>query len=103
MYLFKLSTQGIQVVENHPVLNDDVRLAQFVIGAAIVGIDRSGVDTRVYSEKSHADTVQIILGQGPEATVGVAIFGADTRVHDERSFPGSKKNILFQDALAACN
>ena len=94
---------GVQVVDDGPLLNDDVRVAALVVVQVRVQIDRAGVDPVVHAQQRHADAIQVAIRQRPEAAVRVAVLGADPRVQDERAGSWDLEDLLVEQHLAACD
>ena len=101
MNIHKLLLESVQVIENRPILNNDMRFAAFVVAATIVAEDRTCVYTTIDSQQRHPYPLKIVIRQRPEAAVGIAVLGANSWMHHERSAGGNSKDLFFQNEFAA--
>src|SRR6186997_3470797 len=65
----------IEVLDHGALLDDDVRIAAFVVIAGAMQIDRASIDPGVDAQQGHTHATDIAVRECPEAAVRVAVLG----------------------------
>jgi len=92
------SADGVEVVVNDAILNDDMRISRFVEGAAEIAVHwryRPLIDLRSVMPTLAA----VVLRQRPETAVGVAVLRADAGCMTNVPRVGTLKMLSFNSVL----
>jgi hypothetical protein len=73
-----------------------VRLPALVVRIREVAENGARVDARVDAQQRQPNSIEVAIGQCPEASMGVAVLGRDARMHDERAEPRNREQVLVQ-------
>src|SRR5688500_8095975 len=96
----ELFAERDEILQDNPVLDDDVRLRDLVVRTAVVPVDGPRIDTGVDAEQGHPNFPVVIVCQCPEAAVRVAVLWADAGMQDERAVRGDREDRPPEESLA---
>src|SRR5580700_11085192 len=83
--LEQLSSDAVEILEHHAILDSDVRLSGRVERVAKKPKDRPCINAIVDAQQRQSDVLGVIACKRPEAAMGISILRANPRVQHEGS------------------